>query len=316
MRSATVPAVYNTPGSMTTKLVQGLQWVTTSCVGCRGAYKPIPDSYSADLQRLVAALLEKDPRARPAAAAILARPYVRRHVQVQRRLRPCRATCADRIDWLVVPMRKLCSATSLHTALHRFRSYIGSNLVVPHAPNSCHSAGVQRTCKGACAAAAGFDHALPRRPPRRDRGMCTSPLLHDFCMRQAKPIIAQSAAVISDVRGSGWHLVPQAAQWEAVMATEPPAAAEPPEPSAAADGCPVADLAAELAAADNDLARMPNPFGTPSCDLLSLLIGTASGSLSSHGSKSSAGEDWHCYTNVHMQQSQRLPELTLVLQSA
>jgi hypothetical protein len=77
------------------------------------------------------------------------------------------------------------------------------------------------------------------------------------------------------------------------MAAELPAAAEPPEPPAATDSCPVADLAAELAAADNDLAKMPNPFGTPSCDLLSLLSGTASGSLSSHGSKSSAGGDRH-----------------------
>jgi hypothetical protein len=48
----------------------------------RGAYKPIPDGYSDDLKRLVAALLQRDPRARPAAAAILAQPYVRRHVQV------------------------------------------------------------------------------------------------------------------------------------------------------------------------------------------------------------------------------------------
>jgi hypothetical protein len=76
------------------------------------------------------------------------------------------------------------------------------------------------------------------------------------------------------------------------MATEPPAAADPPEPAAAADSCPVADLAAELVAAYDDLAKMKNPFGTPSCDLLSLLSGTASGSLSSHGSKSSAGEGW------------------------
>ena len=103
------------------------------------------------------------------------------------------------------------------------------------------------------------------------------------------------------------------------MASEPAAAAaaaDLPEAPAAADGCPVADLAAELAAADNDLARMPNPFGTPSCDLLSLLSGTASGSLSSHGSKSSAGGESHCCTDVHTQQSQRLAKLTFVLQSA
>ena len=67
---------------MRSRLVHGLWWVTTRCVSCRGAYKPIPDGYSDDLKRLVAALLQKDPRARPVAAAILAQPYVRRHVQV------------------------------------------------------------------------------------------------------------------------------------------------------------------------------------------------------------------------------------------
>jgi hypothetical protein len=59
-------------------------WPPSAEVGsaCRGTYKPIPDSYSDDLKWLVAALLQKDPRARPAAAAVLAQPYVRRHVQV------------------------------------------------------------------------------------------------------------------------------------------------------------------------------------------------------------------------------------------
>lgn len=49
---------------------------------CRGSYKPIPDSYSPQLHALVAAMLQKEPRSRPTAAAILAMPYVRQHVQV------------------------------------------------------------------------------------------------------------------------------------------------------------------------------------------------------------------------------------------
>ena len=59
-------------------------WPPSDEVGsaCRGTYKPIPDGYSDDLQRLVGVLLQKDPRARPTAATVLVQPYVRRHVQV------------------------------------------------------------------------------------------------------------------------------------------------------------------------------------------------------------------------------------------
>jgi hypothetical protein len=74
------------------------------------------------------------------------------------------------------------------------------------------------------------------------------------------------------------------------MASEPAALSDSSAEPAATSSSAVDDLAAALAATGDELATMPNPFGKPTCDLVSLLNGTAPGSLSSFGSKSSAGE--------------------------
>lgn len=85
--------------------------------------------------------------------------------------------------------------------------------------------------------------------------------------------------------------VVQAAEWNDVMAAEPMAAVDDRVPA----GTGAAAAAAGAGSFDADIfdARLTavNPFGTPTADLMATLSGKAPSSLSSYGSKSSAGED-------------------------
>ena len=54
---------------------------TDFCVSiCSGKFAPLPECYSAELRALCGYLLQRDPERRPALDAVLARPFVRRHM--------------------------------------------------------------------------------------------------------------------------------------------------------------------------------------------------------------------------------------------
>lgn len=111
----------------------------------RGTFKPIPDSYSPELHSLVGAMLQKEPRHRPTAAAILAMPYVRQHVQVQKM---CHFT-----GWLSSPDHQ--EPDELGAALQLCCCHMHSNFSSSVLTGAyTNAAGIQRACQAARAAAA------------------------------------------------------------------------------------------------------------------------------------------------------------------